>query len=104
MHSPLPRKSRGGPPGDSVPVFMGGPGVNASGTADPDARIEVGARVAVDCRAYDLSAATSNLAGWWYHISDGVYSGYWTPASDFENRSGPYPATGGLGDPAVPEC
>ena len=93
-----------GPPGGTVPLFSGGPGVNSNGASGPAARILVGSRITVDCRSYNQAIAASNSGGWWYHIVVGQYAGYWTPASVYENGSGAYPATGGLWDAAVRVC
>lgn len=86
-----------GPPGSSVPLFSGGPGANANGALGPAARIPVGSVIQTNCRTYNLAVATSNSGGWWYRIATGTYTGYWTPASVYENGSGPSPATGASG-------
>ena len=93
-----------GSPGSTVPLFSGGPGVNSNGATGPAARIPVGTVIQTNCRSYNLAIAPSNSGGWWYRIAAGGYTGYWTPASVYENGSGAWPATGGLWDPAVPVC
>ena len=93
-----------GPPGSTVPLFSGGPGVNSNGAAGPAARIPVGTHTTVDCRAYNQAIAPGNNGGWWYHISAGQYAGYWTGASVYENGDGPWPASGHSVDAAVRVC
>lgn len=93
-----------GPPGTTVPLFSGGPGVNSDGSSGPAATIGVGTHITVNCRSYNQAIAPGNTGGWWYHISAGGYAGYWTPASDYENGDGPYPASGTAVDPNVPGC
>jgi hypothetical protein len=58
-----------GRPGGTVPLFSGGPGVNANGASGPAARLSVGSHVTVDCRSHNQAVAPSNTGGWWYHIS-----------------------------------
>ena len=93
-----------GKPGSTVPLFSSGPGVNSDGSSGAAAHIGVGSHITVNCRSYNQAIAPGNNGGWWYHISAGGYAGYWTPASDYENGDGPYPAGGTYVDAKVPGC
>ena len=93
-----------GIPGSTVPLFSGGPAANVDGAFGPAATIPVGTQIIVDCRTYNQAIATSNNGGWWYHIADGQYAGYWTAASVYENGFGAWPAVGGAWDEAVRVC
>jgi hypothetical protein len=93
-----------GPPGGSVPLFSGAPGINVDGGIGPAATLQVGAQVLVDCKRFDQQVAASNDGGYWYHLVDGPHPGFWAPASLFENRGGAWPTVGANVDSAVPDC